>query len=136
MTRPKPLFKQRRPAGARLESVESVAFRKAMYAENAAEVRLRMADDHGTLDFEALREVSSYRGTIDFEGERLIVVEPTGSWPDHTRFDSAICEAGLKMFVRPAMPSDGRVPADAWVAVQELARGVRVRRPLSIVRNE
>lgn len=42
-TAPKPLFKHRRPASARLESIESVAFRQAMYAENSAEYRRQRA---------------------------------------------------------------------------------------------
>jgi hypothetical protein len=40
---PRHLFRIRRPASARLESVDSVTFRKAMHAENAAEFHRQRA---------------------------------------------------------------------------------------------
>jgi hypothetical protein len=41
--RPRSLFKTRRPASARLESVESVAFRRLMYEEQVAEFHRQRA---------------------------------------------------------------------------------------------
>ncbi|MGP0069671.1 MAG: hypothetical protein ACLQGP_39475, partial [Isosphaeraceae bacterium] len=71
--------------------------------------------------------------------ERLIVIEPKGEWPDHMKLDSAVCAAGLKRFVRPVLASDlGGVEAFGadHMAVMEVTKGVRARRPLMVTWNE
>jgi hypothetical protein len=146
MTRPKPLFKQRRPAQCRLESVESVAFRKALYAENAAEVRherehecFRLISAAGfdplQLDMDRLIAVSGLEGTVDVAGEVLLMITPSDPRMDHMALDRAICEAGVTRYVRHALPSDSPIPdADfgEFVLVQELSKGLRHRLPVVI----
>lgn len=158
-TRPRSPFKHRRPASARLESVDSVAFRKAMYDEIAAEARrahvrgeechrlIRSAGiDPQSLDGVALEAISRLVGVIDSEAERILIISPTREWDDHSEFDQAICAAGLKVFIRPTMPSDHPghgVPLDPAVpipaidlgdviVVRELKKGLRVRQPITI----
>jgi hypothetical protein len=148
MTRPKPLFRQRRPAQCRLESVESVAFRRLMYAENAAEVRrehehgresFRIISSAGfdpwALDMDALMACSRLEGTVDVAGEVLLMIVPSDLRMDHMTLDRAICEAGVTRFVRRTMPSDRPFPdvsIGEFVLVQELSKGLRHRVPIAI----
>jgi hypothetical protein len=116
---PKPLFKQRRPASATLESMASVRFRQAMYAENAAEIRRDCAHDleafalirsagfnPHSLDMDGLIGCSRLEGIVDVAGEVLLMVNPAGPCMDHMAFDRTVCEAGVTRYVRRTMPSD------------------------------
>jgi hypothetical protein len=68
--RPRSPFKHRRPASARLESVESVAFRRLMYEEHAAEARREHAHD-----LEAFALISSAGfDPLQLDMDRLIAV--------------------------------------------------------------
>ena len=146
--RPRSPFRQRRPASARLESVESVAFRQALYAERAAELRREYAHDLEAfalissagfdplqLDMDRLIAVSGLEGTVDVAGEVLLMIVPSGPCADHMAFDRTVCEAGVTKYVRHALPSDRSIPdADfgEFVLVEELSKGLRHRVPVTL----
>jgi hypothetical protein len=85
------------------------------------------------------------------DGEYLLYLVPRRPWRDHMEFDRAICEAGLKDFLRPVMASDypnparRRPPCLAGVPfpeiparintlrIREIAAGVRAREFLTVV---
>lgn len=141
-------FRERRPAQCRLESVESVAFRRALYAEHAAELRrehehdlkafelIRSAGlDPDVLDMTALIAVSRLEGTVSLNDETLLVIVPSDPCMDHMAFDRTICGAGLTRYVRHALPSDRPFPdADfgEFILVEQLSKGLRHRVPVTI----
>jgi hypothetical protein len=158
-TRPRSPFRRRRPASCRLESVDSVRFRRAMDEENAAEARRKHARDtrcYGlirsagldpmSLDIDALIAISRVEGVVAFDDGALLVIVPVGAHDDHSEFDRAICRAGVREFVRRTMPSDRPgigIPLDPsvpvpdvdlgdFVVVREMTEGVRTRFPISV----
>jgi len=103
-------------------------------------------------DVHALDEISSCEGTVTVEGRPVPVVLPradyTGDDFDYMEFDRAICEAGVREFVRPVSPGDQPnpskqisgppLPADCrlscpWILVRELHPGVRARLEMDII---
>ena len=146
--------------------MESVAFRKLMYLENAIEFRdhmrsrevIKMIESAGidphTLDPDALIAVSRLEGILPIAGETLLIINPNQSCMDHMDFDRAICQAGIKQFVRRRLLSDrpgqgtainprtGKpdptisvpdVDFGTHVVVRELANGIRTRYSIGLV---
>jgi hypothetical protein len=156
--RPKHIFRERRPASCRLESPESVAFRGAMYEEHRREaVQERFGFEAG--DEDELMRLADWGGSIAFGGEPYLVLEPRRAYDDHADFDSAVCRAGLKRFVRPRMDSDWScdgIPIDPetgkpdptitrpqideamppYTVVVEVRPGIRARRGIAIEWND
>jgi hypothetical protein len=86
---------------------------------------------------DALDALSECGGFVLIEGRRLPLVRPIDPDADQMTFDRGICAAGLTEFVRPLMPED--VPAnllkagEKYLLVEEMARGVRLKRPVAII---
>jgi hypothetical protein len=89
------------------------------------------------LDLDGLNAIAEYGGLVISEGRRLPLVRPRDPGADLTEFDQAVCAAGLKAFFRPLTP--GEIPAELLVAgeeyllLEEMARGVRLKRPVAII---
>jgi hypothetical protein len=76
------------------------------------------------------------------DGEMLPLYEPLKQPERHEDFDRAMCQAGLKKFIRPEMPSDYPIAEEAkkvlqadvvaCVLVVQLAPGVRARRGINV----
>ncbi len=77
------------------------------------------------------------------EGAMLPIICANAYYSDFMDFDYAVCESGLKAYVRPAMPGDISDMADMrnrlinheLIVVQELRPGLRTRQFLKITRH-
>jgi hypothetical protein len=126
---PRPLFKQRRPASARLESVESVAFRKALGEIEAEERRassLRFLGLEPDCDIAALAALCERVGYISVGGRPVLGIEPIGEWDDDTEFDRRMFAAGLRAYVRRPLSSETYFRGN-FVCVASLEDGNRMR---------
>jgi hypothetical protein len=109
--------------------------------------------DDWPMDTDALNKLCKFASFIMHEGEHIFRVVPLDGTPDNfMNFDRAVCEAGLKEFIRPPMLSDTlpdatimdtnepapqlEVPEGCSILVMEIQPGVRVRLVvmLSVVR--
>src|SRR5262245_29043167 len=65
-------------------------------------------------DLARLEAISTPLGQVDVEGEPVLVIRPRGDYTaenwDHGCFDSEVCAAGLKAYIRPISPSDDMHP--------------------------
>jgi hypothetical protein len=147
--RPQWRFRERRAASCRLESVASIAFRKALGEGNRREIIAELLGME-SLDLDRLAELSTFREYAPVLGVICAVVEPRITYADHSDFDREMCLTGLKRFVRPIMPSDRRndlaldrstgvfstsgdapeVLAFTSILVREVQPGFRIRRGL------
>jgi hypothetical protein len=87
------------------------------------------------LDADALETLCRHVATLEIDDKAVAWIEPIGSCDDNMIFDGAICAAGLKVFARRTMPSDG--PAEIldcvgkMLIVIEARPGLRLKHGLS-----
>jgi hypothetical protein len=121
-----------------LERPESAAFKAVLYDENREEaVRERfMAEcvDEEAWDREELSRLFTLEASMTIQGALYMVIAPQRAYDDHTEFDAAVCQAGLKCFVRKAMDSDQLgipgIEMGPYILVREFEPGVRTRQPV------
>jgi hypothetical protein len=115
------------------ETEASLIFRSEMTCDQIA-ARIQSAGyDPDALDLDALNAVSVIAGLVKAGSDVLLLVVPVRDC-DADEFDRILCAAGVKRFLRPALPGDPGAPApdlpppDKFL-VEEVAPGVRTRRP-------
>jgi hypothetical protein len=80
------------------------------------------------VDTRALNAFATFGGIVRDRGELLVLIRPRDAEAEQMTFDSAVCRAGLKQFVRPPLGDEHDLdPKANYVKVCELAQGVRAR---------
>jgi hypothetical protein len=82
---------------------------------------------------------------VFYAGEPVPFLRPLDRFEDHIEFDRAVCESGIKRFIRAVMPSDQPNPErliqlgldrDAvfgpYIEVRRLSSSLRVRRSVEV----
>ena len=125
------------PSERRRETPESKAFRREMKRDEISPQDRRMLAElierwvkAGVIaepgDHETISRLCQFNGWMEVNGEPLPKVWPLIDVDEHAEFDSALCKAGLKKFVRPGHISDDPIRTKC-VLVQELSPGIRAR---------
>jgi hypothetical protein len=149
-----PVGKQSRRKRRRRETPESVTFRRHLLSEELLEW---LGWEGGGRDWRAICQISALMGVATIEGEKYPVVEPLRRYEDHAEFDRALCQAGVKAFVRRTMDSDQPGPGPpinpetgepnpsipppnvrfpSHVLVQEAGEGIRLRSGVDLEQGE